>query len=128
MSVKKIAVPLAGGQFSSHFGGAEAFALYSVREDERTIADKEQLVPPPHEPGAFPKWLRSQGASTILAGGMGPRALNMFQAYGITVVLGVEGSAEPDEVVRRHLEGTLKATGQGCRGGGLHHCHGHGEA
>ncbi len=121
----KIAVPLVNDTFSSHFGGADSFAFYGVDADSRTISGKEVAVPPPHERGAFPMWIRNQGATTILAGGMGPRAVQMFQAYGIEVVLGVEGPSQPDDLVRAHLDGTLNASGNGCGGGELHHCHDH---
>jgi ATP-binding protein involved in chromosome partitioning len=119
----RIAVPLAGGQFSSHFGGADTFALYAIEEETRVIISKEEAIPPPHERGVFPMWLRSQGATTILAGGMGPRAVKMFQAYGIAVVMGIEEPTHPDELVRAYLSGTLRASGKGCGGDGLHHCH-----
>ncbi len=125
--MSKIAVPLVNDEFSSHFGGADTFAIYGIEPDNRTITGKEVAAPPPHERGAFPVWLRSQGATTILAGGMGPRAVQMFKAYGIEVVLGVEGLSAPDDVVRAYLDGTLQATGEGCGGGELHHCHDHEE-
>lgn len=122
----KIAIPLVQGEFSDHFGGAEAFGLFEVDESNRTILSHTFAPAPAHERGAFPRWLREQGADVILAGGMGPRAVQMFQQFGIQVVAGVAGH-NPETVVRDFLAGTLAATGEPCGGGHLHHCGEHGE-
>jgi predicted Fe-Mo cluster-binding NifX family protein len=120
----KIAVPMENGRFSAHFGGASHFGLFEVDEASRTIVSASVAVPPPHERGAFPTWLKEQGAHVILAGGMGPRAVQIFQHHGIRTVLGIEGG-EPQTLVRAYLDGTLVATGEGCGGGGLHDCADH---
>lgn len=121
----KIAVPTAQGRFSEHFGGAECFGLYDVDEAAKTIRSKVEAEAPPHERGAYPRWLREQGAEVILAGGMGPRAIQMFDHYGIKVVVGVSGDA-PDALVQSFLEGTLISSGDPCTGGHLHDCGDHG--
>ena len=122
----KIVVPTIDGRFSSHFGGADRFAIFEVDEGSRTIASQVSAAPPPHEHGSFPLWLRDQGATVVLAGGMGPRAVQMLGQFGIETVVGV-GGGEPEQLVRAYLDGTLAATGEGCGGGGLHDCAGHGD-
>jgi predicted Fe-Mo cluster-binding NifX family protein len=122
----KIAVPIANQEFCTHFGGAEAFAMFTVDETGKVISTAEIMNPPPHERGAFPMWLRSQGVTAVLAGGMGPRASSMLVAYGIDVVLGVEGG-HPETLVREYLAGRLASSGSLCAGGGLHACGGHDE-
>ena len=122
----KIAIPLNGGNFCEHFGGAEAFAFYTVEEVSRSIAHRALGSPPEHGRGVFPVWLRQQGATVVLAGGMGPRAVNIFAHHGVEVVLGVQGE-DPDKVVRSYLDGTLETTGQVCHEHGFHDCgHDHG--
>lgn len=120
----KIAVPVFEGRFSSHFGGAEAFALYTVDENSREVSEKSMTTPPEHGRGVFPMWLRNQGVTTVLAGGMGPRASDIFVGHGIDVVLGAEGD-DPEAMVRAYLDGTLSATGEPCHDHGFHDC-GHG--
>jgi predicted Fe-Mo cluster-binding NifX family protein len=85
-------------------------------------------VPPAHERGVFPSWLREQGVTAVLAGGMGGRASAMLEAYGIEVIMGADGN-DPDELVRAYLDGRLQSSGESCCGGGLHDCgsHGHGD-
>jgi len=121
----KIAVPMVQGRFSDHFGGAEGFGLFEVDEVSRIVVSRVFQAAPPHERGAFPRWLKEQGADVILAGGMGPRAMQMFEHFGIHVVAGVSGG-DPEALVKGFLDGTLQATGEGCSGGHLHNCGDHG--
>jgi len=123
----KIAIPLNQGRFSEHFGGAEMFALYNVDESGRTISERMLGAPPEHGRGVYPVWLRQQGATVVLAGGMGPRAVGILAQHGIEVVLGVQGE-DPDAVVQGYLDGTLEATGEACHENGYHDCgHDHGQ-
>jgi ATP-binding protein involved in chromosome partitioning len=117
----KIAVPLHQGRFCEHFGGAEEFALFSVDDASRAIGDRILGAPPDHGRGVFPVWLRKQGATVVLAGGMGPRAVDIFAVNGIEVVLGVQGQ-DPESIVRSYLDGTLETTGQVCHDHGFHDC------
>ncbi len=123
--MSKIAVPLIDGKFSSHFGGADAFGLFEVDQAARTILKMEVVPAPPHERGAFPTWLHENGATVILAGGMGPRAVQMFEQFGIQVLAGV-GGEDPRAVVKAFLAGDLVSTGETCGGGHLHACGDHG--
>ncbi len=121
-----IAVPLCEGRFTSHFGGADAFALYSVEGAGTAIDHREVAVPPEHGLGVFPMWLRNRGVTTVLAGGMGPRAAEIFLGQGIGVVLGAEGD-DPEAMARAYLEGTLSTSGERCHDHGFHDCgHDHG--
>ncbi len=101
----RIAVPAIGGQISPHFARCEQFVLFDVEDGE--VKNRVSVVPPPHERGVFPEWLREQGASVIIASGMGMRAQTLFSQQGIRVVLGaVTGS--PDEIVANYLNETLE--------------------
>jgi predicted Fe-Mo cluster-binding NifX family protein len=122
----RIAVPLENGRFTPHFGGAERFAIFEVDDQAHHIVSSSSVTPPPHERGAFPRFLKEQGAQVVLAGGMGPRAVQILEHLGIETVLGID-AGEPEQLVRAYLDGTLVASGEGCGGGELHHCHNHGE-
>lgn len=103
----KIAVPLTDGQLSMHFGHCEQFALVDVDDQTKTVGSVSLLLPPPHEPGVLPRWLHEQGATVIIAGGMGGRAQMLFDQQAITVVVGAPVDA-PESLVRQYLAGTLK--------------------
>jgi predicted Fe-Mo cluster-binding NifX family protein len=100
----KFAIPLADGKLTAHFGHCQEFAIIEVEGNE--ITKKETLVPPPHEPGVLPSWLHGMGTNVIIAGGMGARAINLFQQNGIKVVAGAP-AWEPEELVRGYLDNSL---------------------
>ncbi len=104
----KIAIPLAGGKLSMHFGHCELFALVDVDPVEKKILKREDVEPPPHEPGLLPKWLAERGANVIIAGGMGQRAQGLFAEHGICVIVGAPGDS-PERLVGDYLAGTLQA-------------------
>ena len=102
----KIAIPMAGGRLCMHFGHCEQFALTDVDEAAGKPSGTTLLTPPPHEPGLLPRWLHEQGATVILAGGMGQRAQSLFTEQGIRVVVGAP-SAPPEQLAAQFLAGTL---------------------
>ena len=104
----KIAIPLVQGHLSLHFGHCEQFALVEVDGDKQ-IVGQTLLTPPAHEPGVLPAWLHEQGASIILASGMGQRAQQLFKQNGIDVVIGAPPET-PEALVKAWVNGSL-ATG-----------------
>ncbi len=115
----KIAIPLAEGKLTAHFGHCQEFALIDVEENE--IKNKEFLVPPPHEPGVLPRWLHELGAKVVIAGGMGHRAIDLFNQAGISVVTGAP-SEEPETLVKSYLNNTLASGDNLCEAGDHHKC------
>ena len=84
---KTIAVPVDGqGILDAHFGHCKFFAMLSVENGQ--IVSEQNIVPPPHEPGLLPKWLAEKGATDIIAGGMGHKAIDLFNHSGVNVFVG----------------------------------------
>ena len=108
-----IAVPMVEDQLCLHFGHCEKFAFFAVDTTEKTIKEVKKLVPPPHQPGVYPQWIREQGADLVITGGMGVRAQQLFQTAGIQVLTGAP-ALTPEEVVQRFLQGTLELGSNTC--------------
>lgn len=109
----KIAVPVANGCLALHFGHCETFALIDVDPQNKNITGKEEIQPPPHEPGLLPRWLAEKGATHIIAGGMGQRAQTLFTASGIEVLVGAPAET-PEQLVNKFLAGTLETGINAC--------------
>ncbi len=107
----KVAVPLANGMLCMHFGHAEQFGIYDVENGK--IVNKELVTPPPHEPGVIPKWLNSLNVNVIIAGGMGSRAQQFFNEYGIKVLVGASAKT-PEELIDDMVKGTLQLGANVC--------------
>ena len=103
----RIAIPLAQGKLSLHFGHCEKFAVIDTDDNSTKIANREDLTPPPHEPGVLPRWLGGMGVNVIIAGGMGQRAQQLFAQNDIKVVVGAS-SGTPEELASAYLEETLE--------------------
>jgi predicted Fe-Mo cluster-binding NifX family protein len=108
-----IAIPTAEGRLHGHFGGCREFTLVQADPDQLKILNTRTMIPPPHTPGAFPRWLREQGASVIIAGGIGQRALDLFAQEGIEVRAG-EAGAPVEQLARAFINGHLIKRPAGC--------------
>ncbi len=109
----KIVIPLTGGKLSTHFGHCERFAILDADQASGAILSKEEVVPPPHEPGLFPTWLAERGATHIIAGGIGPQAQNLFARSNIQVIVG-SPALDPDDIAKMYLRGELKTSDNAC--------------
>jgi ATP-binding protein involved in chromosome partitioning len=107
----RIAIPIADGKLCQHFGHCQQFALIDVRDG--AIIATTHADPPPHEPGVLPAWLAEQGATTIIAGGMGQRAQGLFTQRGIQVITGATPDT-PEAIVTAHCAGTLATGANAC--------------
>jgi len=117
----KIAIPHDNGRLHGHFGGCREFALVEVDPQNQATLRTEILPAPEHQPGVFPRWLREQGVELVIAGGIGRRALALFEQQGIAVRAG-QPEARLEELVAAYLRGQLTQTPDGCE---HHEHHGH---
>lgn len=108
---QKIAVPVVNGILSAHFGHCQHFYIADVIDGE--IKQITEEVPPPHEPGVIPSWLRSKGVNTVLVGGVGQKAVNLFMQFGIKPVIGVP-EKDPRELIEDFLSDKLIAGANQC--------------
>ena len=102
----KIAIPVAAGRLSMHFGHCEEFAIFEVDPKGKKILKRETIAAPDHQPGLLPRWLHEKGAEVIIAGGMGQRAQGLFMQNQIRVVIGARGET-PEDIVNSYLSGDL---------------------
>ncbi len=105
----KIAIPLAEGRLSVHFGHCQEFALFDVDMGKKEII-KQETVPAPedHEPGALPNWLIDKGVNMVIVCGMGSRAQDILEQRGIKVNIGAP-SDDPEKVIKSYLDGSLES-------------------
>ncbi|MBW2338889.1 MAG: NifB/NifX family molybdenum-iron cluster-binding protein [Deltaproteobacteria bacterium] len=110
------------GQISQHFGRCPCYLIVEVEGHE---IEKTKSVDNPyynnHAPGMVPQFINEQGVNVMIAGGMGPRAIDMFTGLGIEVVSGATGNA--GNVLKAYLKGEITGV-EPCQHdhlGGHHH-------
>lgn len=102
---KLFAVPTIEGTLCTHFGHSEKFAIIETKDQE--VMNVEYITPPVHQPGTYPRFLAAKGVSTIIAGGMGVKAQNIFAQHRIEVFMGVN-SEDPETLVEQYFNDQLK--------------------
>jgi len=103
----RIAIPLAQGKLSLHFGHCDQFAIFDIDDSINKVINRKDAAPPAHAPGVLPQWLHENNVSVIIAGGMGQRAQQLFAQNDIKVVVGAS-SGTPEELVSAYLENKLQ--------------------
>lgn len=110
----KIAISTDSGNVCAHFGRAPEFTFVTIEDNQ--VLKKEVLQNPGHSVGSIPQFVNQQGAKYMIAGGMGRRAEDFFNQYGIEVIVGISGKIE--DVIKKILDGTLEGGESLCAPGG----------
>lgn len=98
------------GVVSMHFGRCPYYTFLEVEGNEvKTWQVMENPYFENHVPGKVPEFIHSQKADVMIAGGMGPRAIQFFDGYGIEAVTGALGKIR--DVLDSYLRGELRGAG-----------------
>ena len=108
---QKFAVPASDGLLDEHFGHCRHFAIIEV--ENNTVSEENLLDAPPHQPGLLPPWLAERGVTDVIAGGMGQRAIQLFNQYGVNVFVGAP-KLSPKELVEGFLNKSLTFSSNYC--------------
>lgn len=108
---KLFAVPTNNGKLCEHFGHCQQFAV--IETDDQKVINIEFVNPPVHEPGTYPRFLADKGVSTIIAGGIGVKAQDIFAENNIEVFMGINSDI-PEALVEQYLDKKLVAGKNSC--------------
>lgn len=90
-----------------HFGHAPYFMLVDVENGEvKTVQGVANPFLNRHAPGQVPSFIKEQHANVMLSGGMGGRAIQFFEQYGIKAVTGASGTVR--QSLENYFGGQLK--------------------
>lgn len=109
----KVAIAKEGDEVSAHFGHCTEYAVFDIKD--KKITGKNILKSPGHEPGKLPPFLAGHKVTHILAGGMGPRAVELFCDNNIEVFVGISGPI--DEVIEDFVAGNIVSGESSCTHG-----------
>jgi predicted Fe-Mo cluster-binding NifX family protein len=102
----KIAFPANGKVISDHFGHCANFKIFEMGDNKSIINQSTIEAPSVHQPGVLPKILQEQGVDVVIVGGIGQKAIELFNESDIKVVTGVSGLIE--KALENFLNGTLQ--------------------
>lgn len=122
--MRKIALPTRNGFIDDHFGHCEFYTVLTVNDENKIVAS--ETIPSPQGCGcksniAFK--FQEDGVTVMLAGNMGPGAVNKLSSCGIKVIRGCQGPVM--DVAQAYLRGEIQDSGETCshHGGEGHQCH-----
>lgn len=105
-----------------HFGRCPFFALVEVEGDQiQSVSVIENPYYAAHQPGQVPEFIKEQNATVMLSGGMGGRAIQFFDSFGIETATGASGTVK--EAVTEYIAGNLSGTAPCAES--VEHGHGH---
>ena len=116
---KCIAIPMENGVLCSHFGHCQYFAIVTVENNE--IKEIKEITPPVHQPGVYPKFVAGYGVTDVIAGGMGQKAINLFNDQSINAFVGAPLKAA-NELVVDFLSNKLTLNANYCNHDENHEC------
>jgi len=78
-----------GHSVAEHFGRCAQFYLYEISDNKEVIKNEIYQNPLAGNHGGtcqLPHFVNQIGANIIIAGGMGGKAISLFESYGINVI------------------------------------------
>jgi predicted Fe-Mo cluster-binding NifX family protein len=105
-----LAVATDHSSVAPHFGRCEEYTIAVIKKG--AVVSRRIVANPGHQPDFLPRFLAEQGVTAVIAGGMGPRAMDLFRSQGIEVIVGVTGPVS--EAINAYRDGTLKAGDSTC--------------
>ena len=109
----KVAISTDGDLVSAHFGRCPSFTIVDINDGK--VISKEEIDNPGHHPGYLPEFLSKMGVNSIVAGGMGMRAQELFKLNNIRTIMGVNGSIT--NVIGQLADGNLIEGESTCKPG-----------
>jgi len=107
-----------------HFGRCPFFALVEVENEKiQSVSLIENPFFAAHEPGQVPGFIKEQNADVMLSGGMGGRAIQFFNQFGIEPATGATGTVE--NAVNCFLEGKIEGASSCAESDAHGHGHDH---
>jgi predicted Fe-Mo cluster-binding NifX family protein len=106
----RFAISTDGENVSPHFGRCLLFTIVDI-EDNKVIK-KEVLENPGHHPGYLPKYFYQLNIDGIVCGGIGQRAIQLFENFNIKIFSGVDGKIV--DVVEKLVKEELKCGESSC--------------
>ena len=79
-----------------HFGRCPYYVIFEGKQNPFYSS---------HEPGQVPQFIAEEKSNVIIAGGMGPKAIDWFERLGVQPVTGVSGKIK--DVLDEYLSGKL---------------------
>ena len=108
----KIIVACENTNVSEHFGHCNQYLVADIEDNK--ISNYEYVPAPEHVPGKLPLFIAGLNADVVITGGIGQKAVDIFKANNIKVVVGkAKGGLE---AIKKYLNDELVTSDEYCSG------------
>jgi len=92
---------------SYHFGHCPYYVIVDVVGNVvKNVESIQNPMAEEHNEGDLPAFMKEKGIDVIITGGMGPRAQEFFESYGIETYTGAYGKVK--DVLEEYLQGEIE--------------------
>jgi predicted Fe-Mo cluster-binding NifX family protein len=109
----RVAISTDGDFVSEHFGRCSIFTVLDIEEGK--AINRKSIGNPGHSPGVIPQFLNKKGVQLIVCGGMGAKAVSLFEELGIQAIAGISGTI--NDIIVKLEKGTLEGGESFCKPG-----------
>jgi len=90
-----------------HFGRCPYYVFIDVEDNKvNNVETKENPFFNKHEPGIVPQFVAKEKTNVIIAGGMGPRAIDWFEKLGVKPITTIPRKIK--DILQDYLQGKLQ--------------------
>ncbi len=105
-----VAIPVKGNfglesEIEQHFGRTRYFAFVNIENGEIKDVNIKENPYEEHGIGDLPNFVKKNNAEIVIAFGMGERAIEMFNSFGIDVITGASGKIK--DVLEMFIKNSL---------------------
>lgn len=111
-TLQRVAIATDNQQVAAHFGRCREYTIADVDPATAAVLHRWALPSPGHEPDRLPRLLADHQVQVVIAGGMGPRAQQLFARCGIDCIIGASGAV--DEVLTAFANGDVTTGASAC--------------
>jgi len=106
----KVAISTDSDRVALHFGRCPQYTIVDIEDGK--VKNTEVIDNPGHAPGFIPRFLKDLGVTCVICGGIGQKAIDNFNNYGIKVISGVIGNVK--DIIKQFIDGSLKGGASLC--------------
>ncbi|MBN2610734.1 MAG: hypothetical protein JXB00_04180 [Bacteroidales bacterium] len=104
--MKKVAIPVVGGQLSEYFGQCDHYEIFEI--DNGNAISEEIQIPPKKYVTKLPEWVSAEGITDIIVYKIDKRIITLLTPLRINLFVGIPVNT-PRNLIEDYLNGKLKS-------------------
>jgi len=104
--MKRVAIPVVGGQLSKYFGQCDHYEIFEINEGY--VISEKAVIPPEKYAEKLPEWASAEGITDIIVYMIEKRIITLFAPLRINLFVGIPVNT-PRNLIGDYIDGKLKS-------------------